>query len=183
VKLLALLLSLFALPAFAQGYTAKWSAPLLNTDGSKATETLNYNLYQATQGKPLAKVQTGIAGLTTTITAGLTPGTTQCFAVSALNTSTGGESAQTAPVCVAIGQPVPGAPGGLTITPVTSSTIAYTIIMGNDKLVPLIVGSAPLGTPCDVTQPVLSSYFVIPRAAVTWSSALRPTTTVALCSG
>lgn len=170
------LLLLLASPLFAQSYTAQWTAPTKNTDGSAITQTLNYTLWQATQGSTLAKVQTGIAGLSTTITKGLTPGTTQCFAVSALNTTTGSESAQTTPVCIAIPQPVPSAPGGLTITLATTSTIAYMVVPGADTYGVLIVGSVPLATQCDPTHGVLAgpvTYYIVPRTSVTLNAPFK----------
>lgn len=112
-RLLALILLLPSL-ALASAIIA-WTAPTTNTDNTPATETLNYNLYQGLQGATLVKVQTGIAGLTATVTAGLTPGTTQCFAVTAVNTTTGAESAQSAQACGAIPLPSPGMPTQITV--------------------------------------------------------------------
>jgi hypothetical protein len=179
----SLLFLICCAPLFAQSYTARWTAPTTNTDGSAITQTLNYNLYQAACGSALVKVQSGIAGLTTTITKGMIPGTTQCFALTALNTTTGMESAQTSQVQVTVPQPTPNAPGGLTVTLATTSTIAYGLAPANDALAFLIVGSVPLGTPCLLDQSA-NLYHVVSRAAVTYDAPYRPTTVTtvfALC--
>lgn len=110
---------LAALPAYAQTHTAAlaWTAPTTNTDGSAITGTITYNVYQATQtgttAPTLAKVQSGITGTTLTITAGLTPGTTQCFAVTAVVNAQ--ESAQSAQSCAAIPFSTPNSPSQITI--------------------------------------------------------------------
>jgi hypothetical protein len=93
--------------------TLSWSAPTLNTDGSAITPPLTYNLYQGGSATSLAKVQTGLTSTSTTVSAGLTPGSTQFFSVTAVEN--GQESAQETPVSVGIPEPVPSAPTGLTV--------------------------------------------------------------------
>lgn len=161
--------------------TVTCTPPTTYTDGSAipALVSLTYALYGAPTGQPKVPVSASLPACSSvqTVTAG-----TWCYEASA--TAAGQTSAHTPEVCAqaAIAPLTPSAPGTPTVTAVTTSTIAYTVIMGADKLVPLIVGTAPLGTVCDASQPVLA-YHVIPRARVTFTSALRPTTTVALCGG
>lgn len=93
-----------------------WSAPTANVDGSAITGAVSYNLYQGLTGA-LAKVQSGIAGGSATVTTGLTPGTTQCFAVTAVVATL--ESAQSVPVCITLAvppPPTPVSPTNVTIT-------------------------------------------------------------------
>lgn len=91
-----------------------WAAPTVNTDGSTITATLAYNLYQGLQSAgTLTKVASSIAGLTVSVTAGLTPGSTQCFAVTAIEA--GVESAQSNKACATIALPTPGVPSQITV--------------------------------------------------------------------
>lgn len=99
--------------AWSQTATVSWTAPLKNTDGSSIASTLTYNLYQAVQGASLKKVQTGLSSTAATVTDGLTPGTTQCFTVTAV--ANGAESAQSATACSAIPFPTPGVPTQITV--------------------------------------------------------------------
>jgi hypothetical protein len=113
-KLIPLTLCLAAFPALASPPQAalSWTAPTTNTDGSAITVPLTYNIYQGLSGS-LTKVQSGLSTVTVVITAGLTPGTTQCFAVTAI--AAGQESAQSSPACAAIPFAVPGSPGQVTV--------------------------------------------------------------------
>lgn len=63
---------------------------------------------------------------------------------------------------------------------VTVSTVAYTITNANDRLAFLIVGSVPLGTLCDRSQSA-NGFNVVPRAAVTFDGATRPTAVLGRC--
>ncbi len=90
-----------------------WTAPTLNSDGSTITATLTYNVYQAAQGSTLVKVQSALANTGVLISAGLTPGTTQCFAVTAV--ANGQEGAQSATACAAIPFQTPGVPTQITV--------------------------------------------------------------------
>ena len=89
-----------------------WVAPTANTDGTPITGTITYNIYQGLTGA-LVKVQSNVTGLAATITTGLTGGTTQCFAVTAVVASQ--ESAQSAPACAAIPLSTPNAPTTVTV--------------------------------------------------------------------
>jgi hypothetical protein len=111
-----LILTLFAVPAFSKAAPPQaalsWTAPTTNTDGTTITATLTYNLYQGLAGA-LTKVQSGLTGLAATVTTGLTPGSTQCFAVTAIEA--GVEGAQSNVACAAIPLATPGAPGTVTV--------------------------------------------------------------------
>jgi hypothetical protein len=90
-----------------------WTAPTTNTNGSTITGAITYNLYVGGTGvAPLVTVQQKGITLTHVPATGVVPGTTMCFAVTAV---VGGvESAQTTPVCTAI-TPTPGIPTKLTV--------------------------------------------------------------------
>lgn len=183
MKHLWLLLAFLALPAYATDLTLNWTAPTKNTDGTPITGVLSYNIYGGACGSMLALLTSGIT-TTTNVRANVNPGNWG-YAVSAVVASQ--ESAQTAPVCttVAAPLPVPGSPGGLTVTLATTSTIAYMMPTGENTFAPLIVGSAPLATSCDATHSVQAAgvaYYVIPWTAVTYSGALKPHTVYANCS-
>jgi hypothetical protein len=92
----------------APSATLTWTAPTANTDGSAITGTLTYNIYQALQGVPLSKVSTGNTALSVVVTAGLTAGTTQCFAVTAVEGTQ--EGAQSSIGCKTFPSPTPLAP-------------------------------------------------------------------------
>jgi hypothetical protein len=84
-----------------------WTAPTQNIDGTTITGTITYNIYQGLAGA-LVKVQSGVTGTAATITTGLTAGTTQCFAITAVVSAS--ESAQSTAACAAIPVPTPNAP-------------------------------------------------------------------------
>jgi hypothetical protein len=107
-------MALFAGMAFAAPPQASlsWTAPTTNADGSAIAATITYNIYQGLTGA-LAKVQSGVSTLAATITAGLTPGTTQCFAVTAV--ANGVESPQSNTACAAVSFPTPGSPSQITV--------------------------------------------------------------------
>lgn len=99
----------------APSAVASWTAPVAYTDATPIVTgtAVTYNLYQGVQGAALVKVQSTIAAATVTVTAGLTAGTTQCFAVTAV---VGGvESAQSNAACAAVPLPTPNAPSQITI--------------------------------------------------------------------
>lgn len=84
-----------------------WVAPTLNTDGTAISGPITYNVYQGLTGA-LVKVLSNLTTTSTVITTGLTPGSSQCFAVSAV--VNGAESAQSAFMCATIPNPIPGSP-------------------------------------------------------------------------
>jgi hypothetical protein len=99
--------------AMARTATLSWAPVTANTDGTAASG-ITYNLYQGLTIASLAKVQSGLASPAATVTAGLAPGTTQEFAVTAVE---GGiEGAQSAVASVVIPPSTPLAPTGLTVT-------------------------------------------------------------------
>jgi hypothetical protein len=121
-----LFLALLFVPAFAAlaqttspTAVVTWAAPIAYTSGTlfPAGTVVTYNLYQGTQvgtaTPSLIKVQVGLTAPTATVTTGLTPGTTQCFAATAL--VAGIESAQSNQACAAIPNPVPNAPNQITV--------------------------------------------------------------------
>jgi hypothetical protein len=112
-KLFFVLIAFFSLPIFAAAPSAvlTWTAPTLNTDGTTITGAITYSVYKGATGAETFFT----AGITTTATtlAG-TPGTTQCFQVTAV--VNGVESAKSNEVCKSFPNPVPAAPTGLTVT-------------------------------------------------------------------
>jgi len=92
--------------------TLDWVAPTTNTDGSAITGAITYNVYQGASATSLAKVQSGITALTTTVTTGLTPGAEAFFSVTAV--AEGEESSEVSAVSILIPALVPNAPTGLT---------------------------------------------------------------------
>ncbi len=107
---LLLFLLLASLPALAVTgqATLTWTQPATNVNGTPISNAVTYNVYQGAQGATLVKVQSGISAHTAVVTTGLTPGTTQCFAVTAVVNNV--ESAQSNTACAAVSFPVPGAP-------------------------------------------------------------------------
>lgn len=64
----------------------------------------------------------------------------------------------------------------------TTATGVYNVVKRDNGFVLVFVGTAPLNTPCDITQYV-NGYNVIPVSAVTsWSGTVRPIVVVAKCS-
>jgi len=123
MKKFGLILLLAASVALAQAASPtaslSWTAPTAYTSGAAfpSGTAITYNLYQGTQVgtavPSLLKVQSGLTAASATVTVGLTPGTTQCFAVTAL--VAGIESSQSNQACTAIPNPVPDAPTQITV--------------------------------------------------------------------
>jgi hypothetical protein len=104
------ILGLVASVAVAAGVSSvlTWTAPTANTDSTAISGTLTYNVYSGPTAGTLAAtpVQTGL-----TVTTGTVPGaagTTQCFAVTAVEG--GQESAQSNVSCKTFPASVPNAP-------------------------------------------------------------------------
>lgn len=106
------------------------------------------------------------------------------YAATALSTANGTESVQSMTVTatiVPVSPPlVPQPPSTPTATLSTVTTIAYVPVLGNNRLTFLIVGTLPIGTPCDLSQRD-GPFYVVDRAAVTFTGAAKPTTVVAAC--
>jgi len=113
---------LFALPSMAQAITCAqgtvglaptatltWTAPTKNQDGTTIAKLpLTFNVYMGTvQGTYPTKIVSGVSTLTSTVTANLASGTTYYFVGTAVDSS-GGEGAQTNPVCKAFPATTPG---------------------------------------------------------------------------
>jgi hypothetical protein len=115
VKRLPFALAALLAAGVASAATASlsWTPPTANVDGSAITGTITYNVYQGVQGATPAKVQSALTTASATVTAGLTPGTTQCFTVTAV--VNGVESAQSNSGCAAVSYPTPGAPTQITV--------------------------------------------------------------------
>lgn len=170
MKLLAaILLAVFAPLAFATNLTVQCVPSTKNTDGSAFATgaTPQFNLYGNYQGQPLVLLTPTPSANCLFVRQNVNPGTIEYAVtqVETLNGVVGPESAQTAPIATTV-PAAPPAPGGVTVSLATTSTIAYMFVPGNDIGGVAIVGTVPLGTPCDPTQPILK-YFVIPHAAVT----------------
>ena len=139
-----------------------WVAPTKNCDGTPLTDLTGYKLRWGT-------AQHDIASPTATsyTIPNLRPGT-WWVSIAAYN-SKGVESQFVS--------------GWQTVPPEALKTVAatvYTVVKAQDRFVFLPVGSVPVGTQCDVTQPV-GKYHVIQRGGVTWSGSTRPVVVVADC--
>lgn len=119
MKRLFALLALLPLIALAQAVnptaTVTWVAPTQNTDNSPITAALTYNLYAGTSCTALSKIQSAITTTSTTVSSSTTlvPGTTYCFAVTAVANAV--ESGKSNTATLAIPFPTPGAPSQITV--------------------------------------------------------------------
>jgi hypothetical protein len=75
---------------------------------------------------------------------------------------------------------VPGTPPPPPPVFATTSTVAYTVVSGNNRLAFLIVGSVPLGTPCDPQQ-VANGFNLVPWTSVTFDGPAKPHAVLAQC--
>lgn len=166
--------------------TATCTAPTANADGSALAPNtgLAYTIYGAPQGQPKTALATSLPTCSSVqaVTAG-----PWCFEAAAVATLPSllpsAESAHTPEVCASVGvspTPTPKPPGGLTVTPVTTSTIAYMLVSGQDALTTLIVGTVPLGVSCNPKLEALGLN-VVPRAQVTFAATLKPQAVLARC--
>jgi hypothetical protein len=151
---------LLAAKAFAGQATLTWVPPTQNCDGTPLTNLTGYALLYG-QGKaqlPLSPQSYVVKGLTPgewwfTIAA-VTP-TAQSQFISVSKTIVPGEFA-------AVGGP------------------ALTLVKKQDGFLLLPVGTVPAGTVCMADQ-TINGYYVVPRAAVTWSGTVKPDVVVAQC--
>jgi hypothetical protein len=101
-----------------------WDAVTKDANGVALAGGVTYNVYQAT-GSTLVPVlvQSGITGTSASITAGLTPGTTQCFDVTAKSLVTALEGSPSPEMCIdiptATAPPTPAKPAAPTNPKVT----------------------------------------------------------------
>ena len=180
---LACLLSLVTLPAWSTDLTVACTPSLTKTDDSviPAGTPMTFTLYGSMAGQPLAAIPDA-TGLTicSSVRKNVNTGVLQYAYTETIPGFP--ESAQSAVTSYTVAAPsvAPSAPGAPTVSVVTTSTIAYMLIPGADTYAPLIVGSVPLGTPCDTTKPILK-YFVIPRASVTFTGTIKPPAVIGYC--
>ena len=139
-----------------------WTAPTKNCDGTPLTDLAGYRLRWGTAQHEIAS-----AGATGYTVPNLRPGR-WWVSVAAYNAQ-GAESQ-----FVSGWKDVP-AESLKTIAPTV-----YTVVKAADRFVFLPVGSAPIGTQCDATQPV-GKYHVIQKGGVAWSGLTRPVVVVADC--
>lgn len=178
----------------ATDLTAKCLAPTTGTDPTTgqvvplpADETVTFNLYGADQGNPLALLTPTPLASCLSVRSNVTPGSTKCYAWTAVGTVPKGdgpkESAQTAPICVAVPVPTvtPTPPTNVTVNMVTVATTVYMELQVQDGFNFLAVGTIPIGTPCDPTQRV-NNFNVVPASAVTWTGKIHRLAALAACS-
>jgi hypothetical protein len=175
-RLLLALIALFPLFAYAGDATLSWAPPTQSVDGSTLTNLAGYRIYYGTSDAILDRnIQLANAGLTTYKISGLSSATWY-FAMTAY-TSVGDASDFSPVLSKAVTDvttpPPPPPPPAL----VTTSTVAYMLIPGADTYAPLIVGSVPLGTPCDASKALLG-YYIVPRASVTFTGPIQKTPAV-----
>jgi len=177
-------LSLFAVHKCHAATTAQltYTAPTTNTDSSAipATGPGSISSYAIQWGSCSGSSIGTVAGtatataLTYTVT-GLTPGTTYCFQVAAVNTY-GAQSAWSNAVNATITTPIPN-------PPVLSSTVkqAWNLYHGKPFLV---VGTAPIGTPCGMLIATVAGqkYYQLPQNAVKFTNGFRPQPVVTRCA-
>jgi hypothetical protein len=137
-----------------------WAAPTRNCDGTSLTNLTSYDM---TYGQK--RVALPLTPLSYTVK-GLTPGT-WWFSLAAVTPTERSEF-------ITVEKTV--APAEF----VTTSTLAYAVVKGVDKLILVSVGSVPLGTVCNSLISVNGNY-VVPRSAVTWSGTVKPDVVVARC--
>jgi hypothetical protein len=165
VKLLALLLSLFALPALATTVTC--TAPTKSADGSAFAPgtVIKFNLYTGPSPGNLTLLNpTPLSSCSDVLAAPLPPGTCAAVTAVAFVGANNAEGAKSTPVCV------PPTAGNATISLSTTSTVAYMLVPGPDTFGVIVVGKVPLSTACDATQLHTIggvAYYVIPHASVT----------------
>jgi len=108
------LLTISAVPAFADSAIVSWTAPTANTDGSALTDLASFTVRVGQQGQAKTPAPTGTDPLATTLTVnGLSVGT-WCFDVVATNTS-GVSSAPSAEACKSIAPKTPASPTSVVV--------------------------------------------------------------------
>jgi hypothetical protein len=187
VKILTFLLAILPGMALAGTLAGNLSAPTQNTDGSTIPASgtgsltgarLEYGTCATTGANPTFGTKAGEITVAPTATTwsvpNLNPGT-YCVRGYWKNTF-GNESSASNAVSGPVNAPTPN-PGTLTV----SIPTVYTVIKSRDRFVALPVGTVPLGTVCDSSQPILA-YHVVPVSKVTWTGSARPEAVVAKCS-
>lgn len=173
--IVAFIALLFPLIATAGTLTIGCTAPTKWTDGTSiaAGTPMAFKFFGALQGQPkqlLTATAVSTCGFAWTVpTAG-----NYCAEATAI--AQGTESDHSAESCSTVTPPKPMPP-----TLITIAQTAYTIIKTEDRFVALPVGTVPVGTACDASQPVLQ-FHVVPVALVKFTGTARPVVVVASCS-
>ena len=175
----AILLCLLAFPAWGGEAVLTWVNPTQNTDGSAITALTGNRLEWSTCSGSAFGTKIGEQAWTTPRTGwtktSLNPGT-DCFRVYA--STAAGESVPSNVASKTILAPLPMPPSGLAVA---ADTSAYSVVKRVDRFVMVKVGEVAPGTQCIADQQV-NGYYVVPRAAVTWSGSVKPDVVVATCS-
>lgn len=186
MRSLALLILCVLAPVFARAdcpppgptdVVLRWQAPTLNDDQTPLTNLKGFKPYHGSSPTTLAPVVSlNDPSLTCWTMPNLAPGP-HYFALMAYTQTE--ESRLSEVVSKTIEAPPPPPPPPPPVF-ATVSTVVYGIVPGRDIYAPMIVGSVPLGTPCNPAQKLLA-YNVIPRASVAFTGAIQPQAVVALC--
>jgi hypothetical protein len=181
-----MLATAIAQPSRATNLTVTCTPAIKNSDGSAFAPNAvqGFNLYGAYTGSPLVLLTS--SATCSFVRQNVNPGSI-VYAVTQTESLAGivAESAQTSPITTIV-PPPPPAPGGVTVSLATTSTIAYMLVPGNDTFGVLIVGTVPLATACDATQLHTVNgvaYYVVPHSSVTLTGPItKLTATLANCS-
>lgn len=176
MKWLALILGMVTSLAWAGEATLTWTAPTLRTDGSAYTNPDGYRIFYWVDSQPEMVYDVTDPAVTTQTLTNLGAGLWS-FQMTAYDVD-GVESSRTNIVTKEILNAPPEPPGNLQVQ--ASDLTAYTVVKRTDRFVMLPVGTVAAGTQCDPTQYV-NGYFVVPRAAVSWSGSIKPDVVVAQC--
>ena len=183
----ALLLFFVPLLAFAGSATLTWTVPTQNTDGTAlpAGQITGYRMEWGsctgtapnyTFGTQAGTVTLPATPLTTTINnlpAGLT-----CFR--AYTQANGNESAPTNAASKVIPSPIPNPPGSLNLT-VSSVQVFKMNIKINAAPTFSLVGTVPIGTPCDASA-AFAGMYVVDRDLVKFpAGVIKPAAVYARC--
>lgn len=174
-----LLFVLMPFAAHATDVQITCTPPTTFANGSTipAGTAISYRFFGALQGQTKTLLN-GTARTTCANTWASAPAGTVCATVTAI--IAGVESDPSAESCIAIAAPKPSAPGAPTLTLAAVTPTVFTLVKTKDRLAALPIGTVPVGTPCDSTQPVLGLY-VVPVASVTWSGNARTLAVLASC--
>jgi len=183
-------LAIIATSIVRAGPVLAWSPVTTYVDGTPIPASLQSQLGYAVYSKPCGstanatRLNMPLLIFATTYTWQAAPG---CYTLTVTSDLQAQESVPSNPLDLTVAQ-FPGIPGGVTATSTltTQTTIAYVPVLGHDRLTFLIVGTVPLGTKCDATQPD-GPFFVVPAASVTvwqapYTATNHPTTVVGACS-
>jgi len=174
-----------------------WTKPTQNTDNSALTDLTGYKVVYGTSSSALSqqKAVNDAAAVSTSITS-LTAGTWY-FAVRAVNskqaesdnsnvaqrTVASASAAKTLAITITPGTPPPPPPPPPTQTLKMTATSVYDVVWSNGvRNLGRVVGTAPIGTPCQSTIKVGTSYYKVNKSAVTITIQPRSTNVFAKCA-